>query len=255
MTLGGAVARPGVHEVPLGASLPDVISACGGLAGPISAYLVGGYFGGWVAADAAHSVQLTPDAAGAGAIVALPASTCPAAECARVVRDLSPTRAPASADRACTASPRSPTPLLTLAATARGRPRALDGDGRRPRRLPPPRRSGAVRAQRARASSRRGLAQPRAPRGRAGRSLGARPPRLAARGRALSPLRLRIDPIACDGHGLCAELFPERIALDDWGYPILDPAPIPRSLEKAARQAAAECPTCALLLVPAEGCS
>ena len=89
VTLGGAVARPGVHEVPLGASLPDVISACGGLAGPISAYLVGGYFGGWVAADAAHSVQLTPDAAGAGAIVALPASTCPAAECARVVRYLS----------------------------------------------------------------------------------------------------------------------------------------------------------------------
>ena len=37
---------------------------------------------------------------------------------------------------------------------------------------------------------------------------------------------IRVDPIACDGHGLCAELFPERIRLDDWGYPIIDPAPI-----------------------------
>jgi len=26
---------------------------------------------------------------------------------------------------------------------------------------------------------------------------------------------LRVDPIACTGHGLCAELFPERIWLDD----------------------------------------
>ena len=34
--------------------------------------------------------------------------------------------------------------------------------------------------------------------------------------------RLTVDPIACTGHGACAELFPERIGLDDWGYPILD---------------------------------
>ena len=33
------------------------------------------------------------------------------------------------------------------------------------------------------------------------------------------PVTLRLDPIACEGHGLCSELFPERITLDDWGYP------------------------------------
>ena len=38
--------------------------------------------------------------------------------------------------------------------------------------------------------------------------------------------RLRFDPIACDGHGVCAELLPERIALDDWGYPIIDDTPV-----------------------------
>ena len=59
---------------------------------------------------------------------------------------------------------------------------------------------------------------------------------------------LRVNPIACEGHGLCAELFPERIALDDWGYPIVDDSPLPPSLEPLARRAADACPTLALLL-------
>jgi ferredoxin len=57
-----------------------------------------------------------------------------------------------------------------------------------------------------------------------------------------------VDPIACDGHGLCAELFPERIFLDDWGYPIVDPAVINTELERHARRAVAQCPTRALRL-------
>jgi ferredoxin len=64
---------------------------------------------------------------------------------------------------------------------------------------------------------------------------------------------LRVDPIACDGRGLCAEAFPERITLDEWGYPMIDPAPIPPSLERHARRAVASCPTCALRLVAAGG--
>jgi ferredoxin len=59
---------------------------------------------------------------------------------------------------------------------------------------------------------------------------------------------IRVDPIACDGHGLCAELFPERIRLDDWGYPIIDPAPIGGSLVGHARRAVAQCPKLALRL-------
>jgi ferredoxin len=47
---------------------------------------------------------------------------------------------------------------------------------------------------------------------------------------------------------MCAELFPERITLDDWGYPIIDPAPITPELEAHARRAAAACPTLALIL-------
>jgi ferredoxin len=64
--------------------------------------------------------------------------------------------------------------------------------------------------------------------------------------------RLRVNPIACEAHGLCAELFPERITLDEWGYPIVDPTPLTPSLEKHAKRAVAACPTLALLLEAAE---
>ena len=47
--------------------------------------------------------------------------------------------------------------------------------------------------------------------------------------------RLVVNPITCVAHGMCAELFPERITLDDWGYPIIDPTPIPPALEGHAR--------------------
>jgi ferredoxin len=59
---------------------------------------------------------------------------------------------------------------------------------------------------------------------------------------------LRVDPIACSGHGLCAELFPEWIELDDWGYPIVDGGPIPDELLVHARRAADACPKLALAL-------
>jgi ferredoxin len=66
---------------------------------------------------------------------------------------------------------------------------------------------------------------------------------------------LRVDPIACDGHGLCAELIPERISLDDWGYPIVDPEPIPGSLAGHARRAVGACPVLALRLAATKSLS
>lgn len=60
--------------------------------------------------------------------------------------------------------------------------------------------------------------------------------------------QLRVNPIACTGHGICAELLPEIIELDPWGYPILRSARVPPALVPSARQAAATCPTLALLL-------
>jgi ferredoxin len=60
--------------------------------------------------------------------------------------------------------------------------------------------------------------------------------------------RLVVDHIACTGHGLCAELFPERISLDEWGYPLIDPEPLTPSLLPHARRAVSMCPVLALRL-------
>jgi ferredoxin len=62
--------------------------------------------------------------------------------------------------------------------------------------------------------------------------------------------RLAVNPIACTGHGVCAELFPERVTLDEWGYPIVRAEPLRDSQTKDAKRAVAACPTLALLLLP-----
>ena len=96
---------------------------------------------------------------------------------------------------------------------------------RRPRPADPPRRSRAPPAP-----ARRRRQPPPPPVNRAGR------------------LRLRVNPIACDGHGLCAELLPEVVSLDDWGYPMPVVAEIPTELEAHAQRAAQQCPTLAIIL-------
>jgi len=63
---------------------------------------------------------------------------------------------------------------------------------------------------------------------------------------------LRVNPIQCTGHGVCAELLPELISLDEWGYPIVDPRPVPASLDRAARRAVNACPVLALKLTRSE---
>ncbi|HZZ48323.1 MAG TPA: ferredoxin [Pseudonocardia sp.] len=60
--------------------------------------------------------------------------------------------------------------------------------------------------------------------------------------------RLSVDPIGCRAHGLCEELLPELISLDEWGYPMLADRPVPRELIGHARRAVAACPALALRL-------
>jgi ferredoxin len=60
--------------------------------------------------------------------------------------------------------------------------------------------------------------------------------------------RLRVNPIACEAHGLCAEILPELIRLDDWGYPVIDHSEVPPDLVGLAERAVDACPTLALLL-------
>lgn len=65
-------------------------------------------------------------------------------------------------------------------------------------------------------------------------------------------MHIEVDPIKCEAHGLCAELLPERITLDEWGYPLIDDTPVPPALDDLARRAVNACPTLALRLRAAE---
>ena len=60
--------------------------------------------------------------------------------------------------------------------------------------------------------------------------------------------RLTVDPIACRAHGLCAEILPELITVDEWGYPVVRGETVPETLLEEARRAAAACPALALRL-------
>jgi ferredoxin len=59
---------------------------------------------------------------------------------------------------------------------------------------------------------------------------------------------LVVDRIKCDGRGLCAEILPELIRLDSWGYPIITPGPIPEHLMGLAERAVDDCPVLAIAL-------
>jgi ferredoxin len=63
---------------------------------------------------------------------------------------------------------------------------------------------------------------------------------------------LRVNPILYEAHGVCAELLPELIRLDRWGYPVLASATVPPELEPLARRTVASCPRLALLIERAE---
>ncbi|HUA12126.1 MAG TPA: ferredoxin [Solirubrobacteraceae bacterium] len=66
-------------------------------------------------------------------------------------------------------------------------------------------------------------------------------------------VRVRVNPIACEAHGMCAEVLPERITLDEWGYPIVDERPVDGELVEHARLAAKSCPVLAVLLEEQRG--
>jgi ferredoxin len=61
---------------------------------------------------------------------------------------------------------------------------------------------------------------------------------------------LSVDPIACNGYGVCAELVPELISLDEWGYPIIHDTLVDDDVIAHARRAVAACPKLALRLRP-----
>jgi len=65
-------------------------------------------------------------------------------------------------------------------------------------------------------------------------------------GRSVDGVVIEVNRIRCDGRGMCAGLLPERVTIDEWGYPIVDPTPLPHTMMGDARRAVAMCPLLAL---------
>jgi NADH:ubiquinone oxidoreductase subunit F (NADH-binding) len=91
VTLAGAVEHPGVYEIEFGTPIGALFGAAGGLRTELAGVLVGGYFGSWLPAARIGELELSNEALarhgaalGCGAVVALPASSCPVAETVRV---------------------------------------------------------------------------------------------------------------------------------------------------------------------------
>ena len=59
-----------------------------------------------------------------------------------------------------------------------------------------------------------------------------------------------MNPILCEAHGVCAELLPELVRLDDWGFPVITDADVPAGLRGEAAAVARLCPRLALRLEP-----
>jgi NADH:ubiquinone oxidoreductase subunit F (NADH-binding) len=92
VTVGGAVARPGVQEIELGAALDGVLRRAGGTTDDLSGVLIGGFHGMWVAGAARAAVTLDDEglawhggSLAAGVIVALGAGACPVQEVAQTL--------------------------------------------------------------------------------------------------------------------------------------------------------------------------
>lgn len=63
-------------------------------------------------------------------------------------------------------------------------------------------------------------------------------------------MRLTVNMTICDGRGLCAEVLPELITLDDWGFPIIT-GPVSPDLSDVAEEAVRLCPRLALRITGA----
>jgi ferredoxin len=66
------------------------------------------------------------------------------------------------------------------------------------------------------------------------------------------PQQLVVDPVACDGVGMCAQLAPDVVTLDTWGYPVVPRDGLAGDEARQAARAVAGCPRRALLLVPSK---
>lgn len=249
LTVGGAGTKhPVVVEAPAGTRLTDVLHSCAGI--PVQAVLVGGYHGAWLGPEAVAKARLSRSGMeavggtlGAGIILPIGETTCPLGESARVLRYLAGEIA-----GQCGPCIRG-LPALADAFTA-----LIGGEGD----VEAVRRAAGIGAKKGACAHPDGsavfartalevFADDIAVHSMTGSC--SRP----VRGELPMPdepndgqAKLLIDWSRCDGHGLCAELLPDLIHLDQNGYPELTTIPVPDSLEQEAELSIRMCPALAL---------
>jgi NADH:ubiquinone oxidoreductase subunit F (NADH-binding)/ferredoxin len=255
LTVGGAVSRPAVVEVPSGVPLGEVLDLCG--AQPADGVLVGGYHGSWLRAEDAYDVPVSRaglaasgGTLGAGVVLALGPGRCPLGEVARVAAYL-----------AKESSGQCGPCKLGLPGIARSLAALADGSGGIEA-LDTARRGAAAVRGRGACSHPDGVYRfvlsaldvftddlaAHAFRGGCGRPPGGVLPLPDD----ASETRLGLDWTRCRGHGLCSHIVPELVQLDRQGFPVMLDMPVPRWLEREARQAVDMCPALALRLVTAD---
>ncbi|MFI6847546.1 NADH-ubiquinone oxidoreductase-F iron-sulfur binding region domain-containing protein [Kitasatospora sp. NPDC050467] len=248
LTVNRPAAGPLVVEAPFGTGLGDVLDACG--LRPGDGVLVGGYHGAWLApADAAGAALSRTGLAevggtlGAGAIVALPADTCPLGEITRVAAWLAGESA-GQCGPCRSGLPDAAEALAVLAAGAGG-PAVLD-DVRRA--LGGAQGGGACSHPDGTARFvlsaldvfTRDVEAHVAGAGCGRPVLGVLPlPRDES-------ARLEVDWSRCAGHGLCGVLAPGLVRLGPHGYPASTTVPVAPWQEHGARRAVNQCPALAL---------
>jgi NADH:ubiquinone oxidoreductase subunit F (NADH-binding) len=95
LTVGGAVAAPGVVEVAIGSTVDEALERAGGVTAKARAVLLGGYFGGWLDAAEAGMLVLDPGvmkaaggSLGCGVVSVLPFEARPLEATARIIGHL-----------------------------------------------------------------------------------------------------------------------------------------------------------------------
>ena len=59
---------------------------------------------------------------------------------------------------------------------------------------------------------------------------------------------LRVNPLQCEGVGMCAHLAPEVITIDPWGFPMFPLGPLTPEQASQVQRAVNGCPKRALVL-------
>ncbi len=261
VTIGGAVEHSGVVEIDRGTPLIDIANRATPIGEP-QAFLVGGYGGAWVGPEhfttpyASLSLRAVGATAGVGIVVVLGRDACGLTESARVAHYL----AGQSAGQCGPCVYGLPAIADDMTRLARGRVdvglmsrlerRLREVNGRGACRHP----DGAVNLVRSALHVFGSDVQAHAQ----GAPVCTLEPHDAVavsdpRDGATVMIRILIDPVACDAYGYCAELLPEAISLDEWGYPIVDGKPLPPELVDVARRAARDCPRRAITLRERKG--